>query len=92
MSWIYTRNGRPLRRDRDDLFSRSGKHIARVKGKKAFGPDGRYVGTLVRDRLIYRSTDSATIWTVFMPRVGSPFATANRAGVADWGEEPPIAD
>jgi hypothetical protein len=44
---LYTKEGRPLRQSGDDLFSRSGTHVAKLKGKKAYGPDGRYVGTLV---------------------------------------------
>lgn len=36
-----------LHQSGDDLFSRSGTHVAKLKGKKAYGPDGRYVGTLV---------------------------------------------
>lgn len=59
MANLYTMNGRPLTRRRDDLFTRSGNHIGHVQGEKVFGPDGRYVGTLVGDRLVYRSTDSA---------------------------------
>src|SRR5688500_8597645 len=66
VSTIYTKIGRPLRVSGDDLFSKSGQHVARLRGSKAYGPDGRYVGTLAGNRLVYRSTDSASI--------GSPFA------------------
>lgn len=51
MANLYTMNGRPLTRRGDDLFTRSENHIGRVQGEKVFGPDGRYVGTLVGDRL-----------------------------------------
>jgi hypothetical protein len=93
-STIYTKQGRPLRVRGDDVFSRSGTHVARIRRdrNKAYGPEGRYVGTLVGDRLIYRSTDSAAISSPFARRAGSSFATANRAGTGMWGEEPPIAD
>lgn len=92
MSTIYTKNGRPLQHSGDNLFSRTGQHVARLRGTKAYGPDGHYVGTLMGDRLVYRSTDSATISSPFarIARAGS--AAANAAGSALWGDEPPIPD
>jgi hypothetical protein len=92
MSTIYTKNGRPLQRSGDTLFSASGTHVAKLRGEKAYGPDGRYVGTLVSGRLIYRSTDSASIGSPFAqsPRAGS--ASAHSAGSASWGDEPQIPD
>ena len=92
MSTIYTKNGRPLRVSGDNLFSKSGKHVARLRGNKAYAPDGRYVGSLVGNRLVYRSTDSATISSSFAPRASSGSAIANAAGAALWGDEPPIPD
>jgi hypothetical protein len=44
----YTKNGRPLQRRGDDLFSRSGQHVGRIRGRKVYGPDGRYAGTIDR--------------------------------------------
>ena len=52
LSMIYTKDGRPLKVSGQDLFARSGKHVARIRNGKAYGPDGRYVGTIVNDRLI----------------------------------------
>ncbi len=89
---MYTKDGRPLEVSGDTVYSRSGQVIGRIKGNKVFGTDGRYVGTITNDRLVYRSTDSASI--------GSPFAAADRAGSAKadsvgaaiWGDEPDILD
>jgi hypothetical protein len=92
MSTIHTKDGRPLQSSGDDLFSRSGKHVARLSGAKAYGPDGRYVGTLVGDRLVYRSTDSAAISSPFARQARAGSATARAAGSALWGDEPPIPD
>lgn len=93
MERIYTKNGRPLKVSRQDLFSRSGKHVARMRDGKAYGPDGRYVGTIVNDdRLIYRTTNSASISSPFAPRASAGHAYANHAATAAWGEEPPIPD
>ena len=92
MSTICTKNGRPLHVSGDDLFSGSGEHVARLTGEKAYGPDGRYVGTLVGDRLVYRSTDSATIGSPFARRRLAGSGSAPAAPSALWGEEPPIPD
>jgi hypothetical protein len=91
-STIYTKNGRPLQRVGDDLFAKSGLQVARLRGDRAFGPDGRYVGTLVNDRLIYRSAQNAAVGSSFSPRRVMGSALVNRAGTAAWGEEPPIPD
>lgn len=92
MSTIYTKDGRPLSRSGDDLFSRSGEHVARLRRDKAFDSNGRYVGTLVSNRLIYRSTQSAAVGPPFAKRSRAGTASANAAGSALWGDEPPIPD
>jgi hypothetical protein len=92
MSVIYTKDGRPLHQSGDNLFSNSGKHVARLRGKKAFNPQGQYVGTLVNNRLIYRSTDSATVGSPFATSAHAGHASAHSAGTAAWGEEPPIPE
>jgi hypothetical protein len=57
-----------------------------------YGTDGRYVGTIVGDRLVYRSTDSAAISSPFSAANHTGFAQANHAGAAIWGDEPDISD
>lgn len=92
MATLYTKGGRPLRQSGSDLFARSGTHVAKLKGKKAYGPDGRYVGTLVGNRLVYRSTDSASIGSAFAQRAHAGTASASAVGAAVLGDEPPIPD
>jgi hypothetical protein len=92
MDRLYTKEGRPLKVSGDNLFSRSGRHVARIRNGKAYGPDGRYVGTIVGDRLIYRSTNSTSSSSAFAPRAHAGHASANRAGTAVWGDEPPVPD
>lgn len=58
---LYTRNGRPLQVSGMTVYSRSGKVVGRIKNEKVYGTDGRYVGTIIGDRLVYRSTDSAGV-------------------------------
>lgn len=89
---LYTKHGKPLQVSGGVVYSRSGRVVGRIRSDRVFGPDGRYVGSIVGDRLVYRATHSAA--------VGSPFAAANRAGTARanramsgvWGDEPSIAD
>ena len=85
---IHTKNGEPLSRSGDDLFDSSGRHGARLRGTNAFGPSGRYVGSLAGDRLVYRSADSVVIGSSFVRRAGSGSAHARAAGSAIWGDEP----
>ena len=92
MDRLYTKEGRPLKVSGDDLFSPSGRHVARIRNGKAYGPDGLYVGTVVGDRLIYRSTNSASRSSAFAARAHAGHASANRAATAVWGDEPPIPD
>jgi hypothetical protein len=92
MADLYTKDGRPLRRSGDNLFSRSGVHVAKIRGNKAYGPDGQYVGTMSGNRLIYRSTDSVGVGSPFAATNQARFASADSAGTADWGDEPPIPD
>jgi hypothetical protein len=66
--------------------------VGRIKGSKVYGPDGRYVGTVVSDRLVYRSTDSATISSPFAAGARAGSGAANRGGLGLWGDEPDIPD
>lgn len=92
MADLYTKNGRPLRRDGDRLFARSGTYVGRIRGEYVFDPSGNYAGTIVGDRVVYRSTHSARVSSpsVSANRVGS--AAANRVASAMWGDEPPFPD
>jgi hypothetical protein len=89
---LYTKNGRPLQVSGNTVHSRSGQVVGRIKDEKVYGPDGRYVGTIVGDRLVYRSTDSAGISSPFSAANRAGTARANCAGSAIWGDEPDIPD
>jgi hypothetical protein len=93
MANLHTKNGRPLQRRGDDVYSRSGRHIGRIHGNKVYGPDARYAGTIDGDRVVYRSSDSASISSPFARSasiVGS--ASAHVVGSATWGDEPDFPD
>jgi hypothetical protein len=82
---LYTKGGRPLQVSGTTVYSRSGKVVGRIKNEKVYGTNGQYVGTITGDRLVYRSTDSASVSSSFttVNRIG--MASANRAGSAIWG-------
>lgn len=89
---LYTKDGRPLQVSGETVYSRSGTVIGRIRGKKVYGTDGRYIGTITGDRLVYRSTDSASVSSPFSVANRAGSARANRAGSAVWGDEPEIPD
>lgn len=89
---LYTKNGRPLQVSGNNVFSRSGAFVGRVKDDKVFGPDGRYVGTISGDRLVFRSSQSGAATSSYsaVNRVGSAMASAVSSAI--WGDEPNIPD
>jgi hypothetical protein len=89
---LYTKNGRLLQVARETVYARSGTVIGRIKDTKVYGPNGRYVGTITGDRLVYRSTDSASVSSPFSAANRAGSASANRGGAAVWGDEPNIPD
>jgi hypothetical protein len=89
---LYTKNGRPLQVSGQTVYSRSGAVIGRIKGGKVYGTNGRYVGTITSDRLVYRSTESGSVSSPFSAANRAGLARANRAGSAVWGDEPEIPD
>jgi hypothetical protein len=72
----------------DDIFDRSGRQVGRRTGDKVYGPDGKYAGTIDRERVLYRSVDRATLGSPFAPRSLGPSGLANAARSGLWGEEP----
>jgi hypothetical protein len=92
MSLLYTKRGRPLRLSGDNVYSRSGVHVGRVRGGKVYDPRGRYAGTVVGDRVIYRQVDSASIGSPCVRSASAGIAAAPRVPSALWGDEPDFPD
>jgi hypothetical protein len=89
MSSLYTKNGVPLGVRGDRVFNPAGQNFGYIRGDKVYGLDGRYRGTIVSDRLVYRSTQSATIsGSRARSAAMGGIARARRAGSALWGDEP----
>lgn len=80
---------RPARCSGRPGLQQAGQNFGYIRNDKVYGLDGRYRGTIVGDRLIYRSTESAATSGA---RAGSAgiggSARASRAGSAIWGDEP----
>ena len=89
---LYTKNGRPLQVSGTTIYSGSGKIVGQIKENKVYGTDGRYVGTIVNDRLVYRSTDSAVISSSFSGSNRAGTGKAHHGGSGIWGDEPNIPD
>jgi hypothetical protein len=87
---MYTKNGNPVQILGDYMYSKSGKPIGQINGTKVFSPNGKYVGTITSDRLVYRSSDSANISSPFSIASVAGCASANAAGAAIAGDEPEI--
>lgn len=90
MDYLYTKSGYPLKVLNGDIFNSRGRQVAKLRGDRAFGPDGKYVGSVISGRLVYRSTHASRIGTPYAPKMQSPFSRARRVGSAILGEEPPI--
>jgi len=89
---LYTKNGRPLQVSGDKVYSRSGTIVGRIRQDRVYGTDRRYVGTIVGERLVYRSTHCADASSSFSVANRAGSARANRVGSAIWGDEPNIPD
>jgi hypothetical protein len=89
---LYTKNGRALQVSGTTVYSDLGAVVGRIKHDKVYGTDGHYVGTIVGDRLVYRSTQSAGVGSSFSAANRAGSARASRAALAIWGDEPDIPD
>lgn len=92
MDDLYTKSGRLLQLVGNRLYSRSGRYLGQVENRKVFDPDGRYCGTVVGDRVVYRTIDSAAVGVASLAAARVPSTDGNQKGSAVWGMEPPFAD
>ncbi|MBK9697674.1 MAG: hypothetical protein IPO80_09935 [Propionibacteriaceae bacterium] len=92
MDDLYTKSGRLLQRLGNRLHSRSGSYLGQLLNGKLFDPHGRYCGTIVGDRVVYRTIDSASTTGASVAAMCPASTGANRTGSPLWGTEPPLAD
>lgn len=75
MNWLWTWGGRCFGyREGSELWTYDGKHVGRFNGNnEVFGPDGRYLGEIINDRLIRNSAKSfwqSYAFTPYAQRMG----------------------
>ena len=92
MDNLYTRSGRLLQRSGNNLHSRSGRYLGQLQNGKVYDPEGRYCGTIVGERVVYRTIDSAARLTASAGAVLAASTSANLTGSSLWGIEPPFED
>jgi hypothetical protein len=92
MDEFFTRSGRLLQRSGNQLYSRSGSYLGQLWNGKVFDPSGRYSGTIVGDRVVYRTIDSAASVAASSSEMCPASTRANRTGISIWGTEPNFAD
>ena len=89
MAELYTKNGVPLTTRGDRIYNPAGENFGYVRTDRVFGLNGRYRGTIVGDRLVYRPTGSGGASRAATPRI-APAARARRGASPLWGDEPNI--
>ena len=89
---MHTKNGKPLQVTGSTMYTGSGQVVGRLRDGKVFGKDGRYVGSVVDERLVYRASDSARIAPAFAAASCSGRAMASLPRSAVRGDEPAIPD
>ncbi|HVW42823.1 MAG TPA: hypothetical protein VHC18_15870 [Amycolatopsis sp.] len=88
MAKLWTKNGRPLSRDGNDVYTAAGTLIGRIHGDRVFGAkDGGYVGTLVDDRLVFRTYDVDGPYRAYTRQASDSLADTVPPS-RTWGDEP----
>ena len=89
---LYTRSGRLLQVQGNNLHSRSGAFLGQLINNKVYDTEGRYCATVVGDRVVHRTIDSAATAAAFEGGVVPASVTPNRSGTSLWGREPNFVD
>jgi hypothetical protein len=90
---MHTKNGRPLQVSGSTLYSGSGQVVGRMRENCLFDQDGRYVGTVVGDRLVFRAAERNKVGPGFSAARCPARAMQNRARSAMLrGDEPLLPD
>jgi hypothetical protein len=90
---MHTKNGRPLQESRSTVYTGAGQVVGRLREARVYDQDGRYVGTVVGDRLVYRAAERNKLGPAFTAARCPPKALDPRARQAMLrGEEPTLPD
>jgi hypothetical protein len=88
---MHTKDGRALQVNGTTLYTGAGHVVGRIRDHRLFDQDGRYVGTVVGDRLVYRAAERNKVGPGFTASRCPPRALHDRARVSMLrGEEPTL--
>ena len=87
---MHTKNGKPLQVIGNTIYNGSGQVMGRVREAKVFAQDGSYVGTVVGDRLVFRSSDSYKVAPAFTAAKCKARGLSERARSKVRGDEPTL--
>ena len=90
---MHTKNGKALQVNGSTLYTGSGYVVGRIRDARLFDQDGRYVGTVVGDRLVYRAAERNKVGPGFTAARCPMRALKDRARVSMLrGDEPTLPD
>jgi len=90
---MHTKNGKALQVNGSTLYTGSGYVVGRIRDARLFDQDGRYVGTVVGDRLVYRSAERNKVAPGFTAAKCPARALKDRARVSMLrGDEPTLPE
>jgi hypothetical protein len=87
---MHTKNGKPLQVIGNTVYAVSGHVLGRVRDAKLFAQDGSYVGTIVDDRLVFRTADSYKVAPGFTAAKCKARGLSDRARSKVRGDEPTL--
>lgn len=90
MGKVWTKNGRPLLTDGNTVLVPSGAVVGEIRGDRVFA-GMEYVGTLVGDRLVFRSFDIDGPDRQYARPLTVPNVDLVEPGRM-WGDEPAVPD
>lgn len=88
---LHTKEGKPLVVSDNIIYTKSGKAVGKINGNTVTGPNGNYVGTIVHDRLVYRSSDSSVKGSEFSADPKTESRVSKRRDSYIRGDEPKIS-
>jgi len=90
---MHTKNGKALQVSGSTLYTAAGQVIGRIRDARLFDQDGRYVGTVVGDRLVFRPGERNKVGPGFTASKCPARALNDRARQAMLrGDEPTLPE
>jgi hypothetical protein len=87
---VTTPSGRQFLVENDNVFTSDGRHVARLNESVAFGPDGKYVGTVVDREFVYDPEDCLKTGSMFVRESHVGFTSDSEVEGPSSGREPRV--